>query len=180
MKPAHRKVLWITFFLLLYTNLLTILIYFYLGMNVGLENIDTINPSYRLEIELATATVFSIVFGSLFGGLEAFYFSRKFKQRSYAIAVKAFIYSSIAAVIAFTSSVFYNSVLLEMPFYSTQVLNRASNYAASSGGLYTFFLVLSAIVAMIFPLKLDCLLLPMWLKKTMRRKINYYNFYRSS
>ena len=157
LKQPFQKILWITLFFIIASSTITILIYFYLGMNVGLDNIQKLIPNYYLGIDLATAFVFSILSGIVFGGLEAFYFSKQFRQRSYTfiIGVKALIYLIIIALWVVASSLFYNALLLDLPFYKMEVLERASGYISSSGGLYTFLLITSIIVGMVFLVQID-------------------------
>ena len=157
LKLPLQKIAWISLYFVIVSFIVTLLIYFYLGKNVGLDNISQVDPHYHVGIELITAFVFSILSGIIFGGLEAFYFSKRFRRRSYTfiIGIKAILYLILVLFMVVGASLFYNTILLDLPFYKMEVLKHVKAFVSSSGGLYILLMVTSMVIGMIFLVQID-------------------------
>jgi adenylate cyclase len=89
--------------------------------------------SYSFSLALTAAAVWAIMGGTLFSIIELFYLQRKLQNRSFinVVSTKLIIYFFMLVFINLATSLVYNSIVLQLPFWSSQVLGATTSFATS-------------------------------------------------
>lgn len=87
--------------------------------------------NYNFAGSLITVIVWALLGGSIFAGLELFYFQEKLSKRSFlqVVAIKMVIYFIMLFILNVLASFVYNSITLSAPFWNNQVISRVLSFA---------------------------------------------------